>query len=397
MVLSLIVHALASTVITDGDVPDAIGRVAAQDRAFVSAAVVPWASLRAAPPRIVEGGNVHTCTGAPATAAAFESQVQAATSHIHYGEWEGALVALADAKATLPCLSTVPDAQTLVRLWMLGGVATVQLGDPDAARAHFVIARGIQPDLQWDNTYSPAARAAFDTTPVPQASVRLRIVAPESTDLRIDGHAIGTAVAPGWHLVQTANPARTYVIDVEPGSRATLVIPDAFGEDALAQSESSDARADLTALFAAAFGEGAPFAVVRRDRMWLGTTGRTDWTAYDAAESGDSSQETKPTRGLRVSTVLLGAGGGVAAVGGAITGGFWLAGNGARNDYRSAPTADDATASKAAFDSAVSGFAVSRWVAAGGALVASTGLTLLLLGPLAVHPSPTGLRLETVW
>lgn len=385
----LLGRALAGTVVTWDEAPDAAQRAAAEDPAFADATVVPWASVAAGPARVVEGGTSRACAQAPLDNVAIRSRLQDMEAKVAYGEWSDAADLARTIEASLPCLTEPAETADIQRLFTAWGVAAFQLGDRPSAGAAFAAARSAGADQAPANL--PAAeRALWDGLAAPVANVRLRVVAPTATQVRVDGHTLDGAVCPGPHLIQ-AGPGHAAWIDVAPGSRATLVFPAAFSSDAPLRLDEEALRADVSALLAATFGEGAAVALVLPDRVWLGAAGRTDWKSV-VAEAPRTRRRSGPISGS-----LLVAGGAVGLVGGAVTGVSWLNANARRTDYRHSPTADDAVQAREAFYANVERFAVARWVGAAGGIVAVTGLTLHLAGPVAARPLPSGLLVEGRW
>jgi hypothetical protein len=123
----------------------------------------------------------------------------------------------------------------------------------------------------------------------------------------------------GEHLVDLGD--RRVQIVVGAAVDNTLVVPSAYS-DAIDLSEPG--RADLTALFSAALGEGSVVLVAPADELWSGTAGRVDWKQLVAAEEKVTPLVVPPVTESRrkalAPPVLMGIGSAVA-----LGGGVWSA------------------------------------------------------------------------
>jgi hypothetical protein len=380
--------AVAGTIVMSGDLPDARARASAEDASFAGAALVSWEEVRDRDARFVEGGDIVLCTGAVMALSAWRTAVDGAVGRVAYGEWDAAIDETVAARSALPCLEEPPTRADLLAVFTASGIANWETGNEEAARQDF------QTAIAWQDGAPPASlplaeRAAWEALPVPQSAVRLRVVGP--SNVLVDGATLGTAVTPGWHHV-AAGDLRAWV-RMAPGSRSTLVVPSSLPADALERLDEGALRADVSSALAAAFGEGSAIAVVHSRGTWFGAAGRTDWRHVPVVAAAPEPER----KGTRVGRALFLGGGAIGVAGGAVTGATWLAAQGARKDYRSSDTGDQAVASRERFYGAVDTYAVARWFGIGGAAVAATGLTLHLAGPVCARPADRGIALWLPW
>jgi hypothetical protein len=377
MWLALSAAALGAPVVAHGvDADAAVAAVLELDPSFPDAAAVSWDTVRATGPAVLEGGTVVRCDGA--TRGGWLARALAdARSRLAYGEWQEALDALRDAEAALPCAPGDAAGSDLAGLFSVRGVAAFHLGRTADAAAAFAALKAVAPTWAWDASLSPQARPAFDATPAPPVAA-WRVAGGTVT---VDGRPSPEAVPAGWHLVTAADPAGAWGVTVRPGNRATLVLPERFG-DAPPAEGASDPSVPL--LFAAAFGEGMPVALVTPSGTWVGVAGRSDWTFRAAA------QEPEPTRRSRAALAVGLAGSGAGAAFGALAIVSLGQASAATAAYRGAATPEDAALAEADHQDAAGRLSWSRWVALGGGLVAGTGFGVHVAG--ALRATPAGLE-----
>ncbi len=382
--------AQAAPVVVDG--PDdrvAVERAIAVDPGLRDPVAVAWSGLRTGPPTLLEGGQVLVCEGS-ANPTWLVTAVADAESRVSYGEWSAALTALYDADRALPCLTGPTPRDTLARLFALRGVANHHAGRPAEASAAFATLRALAPKWTWESALSPAARTAFDAVPVPAATVTLRVLAPTSGSVWVDGVALEGPIAPGWHLVQVDAPSAGFWVAIPTTSRATLVVPDHYPEHLSALFADATRRSDLSSLFAASFGEGAPFAVATEEETGVGYAGRADWGGGPVvAATTIDGQEKHPTR---VGLVLAGIGGGIGLGFGGVALQAQLAAGSEADAYQGSVNAEDASGAREGWESASDRLSWSRWVALGGAVLGSAGLGLHIAGAVSVTPVGLGAR-----
>jgi hypothetical protein len=363
-VLTALVAIAAAPLVTDG-APDASARVAAASGLPAGSFVpIDLASLRAKPP-VALGGAVELCAGEPATNAAIAELARQAKGDVLYVDYEAAASKLATARAMVPCLAEPADAAVIARVELLRGVLAVVQGQP-ADRA-FADAKAIDPHASWDADFGDVGQAAFAAAS--PAMVPLRVEAPGATALRVDGALVGAdaTVPRGRHVVQTADPAVTVVVDAADST--VLVVPAAYPADALHGLSAADRWPSATRLLAAALGEGELVYVASDGAVLRATTGRSDWERLDHPVIAENPPPTPARHGHPLSiggTAALGVGVGAGILGEALFLGA--------NDDRCAATSTEAWRAADARMGTASG------VRAGGVALGAAGVALAVVG-----------------
>ncbi len=186
-----------------------------------------------------------------------------------YAELDRAETLASDAMAWAPCAElSAPELSDLVRIW---GIVAVHQDGPGAER--FAIGRGMFPEMAWDDRFAPRYREAFDAYEPAFKQTQLTVFPPG--DLLFDGSTPNsTTVTTGRHAVALgSNGAWVALLDAAD----TLVIPQAYPDDALSWMADETLRPALTELLAVTLGEGERAMVQHDGTVWMGTTGRVDW------------------------------------------------------------------------------------------------------------------------
>lgn len=247
----------------------------------------PIEQLAERPPASLGGGAVEACAGEPVASEAWWRSAEAARGELLYMNEAAALGLADDAIAATACLDEPAAPERLARLVFWRGLANHYLGRPEAARADFVWARTVDPDLTWNADLGDDGRDTFDAAP-PTARARLSWVAPGYSEATLDGHPVeqGVEVVPGSHLLQLRAHGGTWLgMRVELVAPQTRVgVPASLGSRAAFMADDPDSRAVLSDLLAAALGPGEP-VYVAGTRVWRGTTGRTDWVVLPGSRT----------------------------------------------------------------------------------------------------------------
>lgn len=386
----------AEPVVHDGG-GDALARAAAASgRAADAFTAVPYASLRERAATLVGGGAIEVCPSAPqATNAQVQWAVQRADKAVAYGDYGGAATELAAASRLVNCLGEPAELAHVTRLRMLVGVVRAAGGDRAGAVAAFRDARALGAEPAWDDAWPPDARAAFDDA-APGAPIPVRVHAPTATDVRIDGVALASGAAatvrPGTHLVLVRDPT-PFAAAVTVDGPADLVVPAAFGPELSVAAEPAS-RPSLTALLAAAFGEGASVLVVTDAHVWAATAGRTDWIALETravATPPPTTPVAEPRgRSSPLPPALAGVGGAAALAGGALAWASFSAADAASERMRAAGSEAAFVEAEADYERAAARLRATRWIAAGGAVLGGAGLVWWFGDRVAVAPGAAG-------
>ena len=219
--------------------------------------------------------------------------------------------------------------EVLGQLGFLGGLVATSRGAGDEAVERYREARTWDPSLTWKD-WPESLRADFDAATPEEPSVTL-VVRPQG-DARVDGRALaGSLLTPGRHVLRVG--AFGAWIEMPPVDDA-IVLPAAFPGDAIGWMGAADPlrRDELAALLGVTLGEGRRAAITDGMVTWVGTTGRADWKETGRLAPGvpePIGPVDTPVRNKRspIGYVLIGAGAGVAAIGGAVAAQSYSAAN----------------------------------------------------------------------
>lgn len=275
---------------------------------------VPFADLLARPPRMLSGEAVRPCTAGPL--GDLPERLHAAVVR---ADLEDAEALYLQGLERAPCDAGL-DAEVLGQLGFLGGLVASSRGAHDAAVARYRDARVWNPQLTW-TSWPDSLRQDFDQARVEEPSLRL-VVRPAG-EVTVDGRALeARLLTPGPHVLRIGDFGAW--IEMPPVDDA-IVLPGAFTADALGWMGASDPvrRDELAALLGVTLGEGRRALITDGAVTWGGTTGRADWNeigriAPVAVVNPEKPVYTGPKKRSPLGPVLLGAGAGVAVIGGAL-------------------------------------------------------------------------------
>ena len=280
---------------------------------------VSFDSLRLQAAKLQSGGRVWGCEAKEPARSLAEALV-AAHRDLLFLELEAAEEGLGQARALVRCGASY-DAGQLARIELLDGIRHELAGRPDRARARFDAAIRYDPQVAWDDAFSPDRRAQFDKAleerTAPQVSFAVHPDLPVKVDAR---EWNGTDVAAGERVVEVGGI--TVLVNVDPSIPDVLVVPAAFPPAALGWIVDDSRRDQLSALLQVTLGEGVRAAVMWDGVLWTGTTGRVDWTPHvsDPTAGVDPIAKVEPRRPRRTFAKVLGVVGTSALIaGGALT------------------------------------------------------------------------------
>ena len=340
----------------------------------------------AALPELVDGLLLSTppllepCPGQPGEPLA--TRVADARARIDELDFEGAL-ALLDRGSPAAACSGPLDRTSLYDLFFLAGYARFFSDDRAGAEELFRLAAAVDPGRRWNEDLPPTAKGTFldalqGALDSPGAALDLEGVA----GLSIDGEPVSVAPAllPGVHVLELG------------GRRWTLRLPAAADLDTVKLIPAEPLR---RALLRGERWTAPILAELARRHGWsevvlvsdLGAVRFRDgaWVGAPLASSATAPPGPPPTRVAGV--VLLGSGVAAAAVGFALHGQAWQAGQPIEEN----PRLEDRPTYEALDQRNRAGFAVGL----AGAGVAAAGLVLTLIPPersaaVAVGPWATG-------
>lgn len=369
---------------------------------------------------LVGQAEVRFCQGDPVGADAFGDLVAGVVDHVlmmEYLEAAGVLAAIDDA---LPCLTEAPPPTLLGHYHVLRGLVAYYAETPEVATDRFEEGLLVSPFLQWDETWPPQVRPAFDaavtgalTAGTAFLSISARLTA-EGTlwldGLEVDPRTRTTSLYEGTHLLQWR--------EVDGALSSWLA---AVGQgDSLAAVHRQDAVDSVLAGQAdrglADFARERVLAPVERERGGRLVVAQP-WEVvlfheYDAAFgrwwlTDLATLQERRLSGKRMRTaggVMIGTGVGSAIVGGLLAGfGRWVANDTYGDIFPDAVTLDDGTSLRKGLasvrDEEASFYGWSRDVAGAGTGVFIGGATVAIAGiPLTIEghrrATATGLHKE---
>ena len=365
----------ATPVVHDGD-PGAAIQTAQRHLGPADRQPIPLEQLLAADPALRVGAAVG-CTQPSDPVPGVAGQIEALEGALLYLELDRAADLVDAARRAAVCATAPVDAAELARIELLDGIRHELLDDPQGAAARFAVAVGYDPAVPWNDAFPPERRPRFDEARAaePQPGVALTIH-PAGAVVTVDGGSATPplSLSPGEHLITVGGVGVR--IEVEADVPDTLVVPAAFGADALSWM-ADDRRSDLSALLAQGLGEGVAAVVVSGDSAWSGTTGRTDWRAHPATPTtaGQTAPDPVPLtiQPPRWPKTLMVIGGGLAVAGGVAAGLGWQQGGAAAQDAAVPLPPEDYAALQQRYDRA----AVLTYIGYG---VAGVGLSTTSLG-----------------
>jgi len=288
---------------------DPAGMVGAVTGTTMKPVTVP--ALAARPGRVEGGGTLSWCAGAPTSVDSLASEIEAAEKAMAYMEHKKAAEILTGASASTGCLADAVDSEVLARLYYLQGIVAQRSGFDDKASEAFADALVFQPDMSWDDTFPPKAKALFEAAKEAGQGAGVPLVVVPAQDLTMDGAPVGGSLAPGRHLVQAQG--QTAWLEVFPGTSPTLVLPLGLAEDALSPFDS-----DAQAVLAAVAGDDTVH-VVADGAIWVHAEGA--WTSAELPKAPKAPREPReprertPREGGRPAVAIAGAGVTVAGAG----------------------------------------------------------------------------------
>jgi hypothetical protein len=284
-------------------------------------------------PPYLEGGLTRACRGTTTTQSELAALLAEIEGAVNYFELERGAKGIDEATKVLACLGEPLNSDTAARLHFLAGFLAAQSENETSARAQFLRALDFDPDLAWDEDLPPDGRQLFESLRDTVERPISLVMRPEGADALLDGHSATDAIRAGLHYVQGGEPIVTQTIDVVGGG--TLVVPSTLGPEVL-DWIGGDRQGDLADLLGRAFPDHATVYVARPDGLWMGVPGNRTWIklgTYDPSLVATSETE-KPTRPKSKGRGLIvaAAGGGLAMLGGLVSGVTYAKGEGQKQD-----------------------------------------------------------------
>jgi hypothetical protein len=273
-----VLHGEEKGSVATGQVMVSTGLEASELEAVSTAALVEGSQ-----PAIVGQGRVSPCAAPSSSMGAVAELVSHASSSLAYMETDKALEALEHGAAALGCLSEPLATDVAARLFYLQGLAAYQVGDRSAAWAGFYRAHVFEPQLAWDENFSPDGKPIFDlaASQLRKADrVELSLLPPfAKQDLLIDGHPVagdGSSVqlVPGAHIVQIlGEPTLSLEVQLEQGGGALLVVPQAMPADMASWAARAKLRASLSLVLSLQYKQGQEVYITALDGVWKTVVG----------------------------------------------------------------------------------------------------------------------------
>ncbi len=285
------VGSAADLVLNDGGDSVALLERVARD-AGVAATSLEVAGVRdvlaGSRPVLVGPGRLMPCDVPPVGLGVLEAGLDRATRSLNYVRLGDAVLELETAEGQLDCLSDPLDARLAGRIHFLHGMVAYKAGSESEARDFFGRARGLVPDMVWDDNFAPDGAVVFDSVVLDSdAAVSLTLVpASAATEVRVDGQSVEGAVlalSEGKHWIQVGGGRVTTVaVELEAGDH-TLTLPSVLADSAYLWAADDVLGADLLTSLEAARGVDQTVYARVRDQVFVGTTGRPGWTALRQA------------------------------------------------------------------------------------------------------------------
>ncbi len=168
---------------------------------------------------LVGQAEVRSCQGEPVDSATFGGLVDQVADQVLMMEYLEAVTALDAVDEALPCLVEAPPTTVLGSYHVLRGIVAFYAETPEAATDRFEEGLLVSPFLQWDETWPPQVRPAFDAAVVGALtagtaflSISTRLTS-EGTmwldGLEVDPRTRTTTLYEGAHLLQWRDPEGT--------------------------------------------------------------------------------------------------------------------------------------------------------------------------------------------
>ena len=394
----------ARTVVHGGD--EAAAR--AQVQAFLPGETLSMVDLGQAvvgkAPAAIGAVELRTCEGeawAPGTLAQLRRQVQA---HLDYGEDDQVAALLDTHLAALACARERVVPADLAWLYLVQGWTLQQRGTEDEARLAWSRARRADPSQAWPATLGSEdpAYGAWLAAVAPMAPRELALSpSPSALEVWVNGvPASGTVTLDGdWNLVQLGEPVRSAWVRAGEGGLASLIIPEATPASAVDWVGEADTRWDLSAVLGLVLeGSSGKALVASEAGIWEGTPGTDAWSRLDTPPAASAAVEPEAPalppdatdKGGGPKLGLL-AGGGVAALGGAVLAGMsYRAGSRLSTSYTVEADYNNAVAAHARWELAYYG---GLGLGVAGLAVAATGAILGRNTQVTLVPTPGGAHL----
>ncbi len=207
-VLALISAALAATPVILDD-PPGIGLALVSERTGLpTSELVPLD-----PETVIQPGTTDSipCIGSPVTMDDLRAQLDAAIHDYDSGDLGAARERAAGLGPALACLLDPVDPDWLWSAGFVSGVLAWADGDRAAARRAWVGARGLDPQRQWDDNFTPGTALDHFATAVPIDIVDFRAV---GGPFLVDGRPTPLSVPVGTHVLQAGDPLQTWLVEV---------------------------------------------------------------------------------------------------------------------------------------------------------------------------------------
>lgn len=173
------------------------------------------------------GGTVRLC---PPDVAEIDlgDRIEKAEGRLDELDFAGAETELAALDGQLACLALPLDSHLLARAALLMGYARFQRGDRRGAGTAFAMSAVFDPEVAWDEVYSPDAQQVFNSAVLeslrtPAGHLALGPDDAAELQLRLDGSGfpLDRSLRPGWHQVTVptiTGPPLQLAVRVPPGS-----------------------------------------------------------------------------------------------------------------------------------------------------------------------------------
>lgn len=307
-----------------GEPTMALARVQAADPRAGDLIASTLSELLADTEASLTGAALTTCQGNPTTLEAIASLQTQIEGMVGYMEFENALTTLSQATASLACVRDRLDENIAPRLYFLEGIAAHGASNVQRAKAAFAAALVFNPELAWDDYFAPDAKSLLDLAASEmdqEARVKVTLSpTPDAGALWVDGYpasSVPLELVPGDHLVQVlAGRLRTFRLTLSAGTPATLVIPEAIGNERADWVGEPKTRTDLDSVLAMYLEPGRTLYFSTPDGVWRTEVGTGEWEVMEAKSEIVTSSDI-PTKKSR-SVSLMSSG--LTVAGSAITG-----------------------------------------------------------------------------
>ncbi len=259
------------------------------------------------------GAADAACAAQVPSLDALREATRAAENRLREGRFSVMRDVLGPQLRWLPCLQVPAEVSLVSRALFLYGYASFEMGDAATATTAWRRARDFYPELKWDDRIDPERGRLFREVLAEPVVLNFSLfVGPGLVPPLVDGRPVTVEeqrvrLRAGPHIVQTLSPARTWLVEAEPGGAAVLIHGAAFTAESLADPAIQPV---LTALINLEQ-QGQSNALA-----WDGIqTWRLDgasWAALPASDTLEARARQRPAQ------VLLGAGIATTGVGAAL-------------------------------------------------------------------------------